>query len=280
MEVRELRDVFEKMYVQENETKEQITIRVQVVFTLMFAMVTVASYMLRMLDLDRYVFIGAGVVASLVVSFAFLAFASYFAIRAFWGNTFQQIPYAMAVKDYHGALVAYNNDVKNFTADGQPAPIAVDIKSEFETFLCNSYAECATHNSIANQERSRKVYESFRWLLCAYIPLGLAGVLFVGFDMDVSSPRKNFQIIDKYVGDQLGKVDASVGQIMNKTDELKEMLMSSAKSKSGEEDKKPAAVRPEPVKTAPLLPDPPKMRIILEDFQSRSVEVSNEPSKK
>jgi hypothetical protein len=69
MEVKELLVVFEKMYLQENEIKEKITIRVQIVFTLILAVITVSSYMLRMLDLDRYVFVGATIIASLVIFF-------------------------------------------------------------------------------------------------------------------------------------------------------------------------------------------------------------------
>ncbi|WP_213936855.1 hypothetical protein [Pseudomonas sp. dw_612] len=281
MEVKELLVVFEKMYLQENEIKEKITIRVQIVFTLMLAVITVSGYMLRMLDLDRYIFVGAAIIASLVVFFAGLAVSSKYAIRAFWGNTFKQMPPALEVKGYCNALVSYNEEVEKAIQDGDGVGAeAVDVRSEVDTYLSNAYEECATHNSEVNQERSRKVHESFKWLLVSFAPLGIAGVLFIGFDMDVSSPRKNYQVIDKYVGDQIGKVERSIALIASRTEELKGVQMSE-KDKVNVSPAKQTTSAPAPIKTSePAKPDAPRVRIVLEDDRSQSFEVSNESRKK
>ncbi|MFJ2282064.1 hypothetical protein ACIOUG_13085 [Pseudomonas sp. NPDC087803] len=281
MDVKELLGVFEKMYLQENEIKEKITIRVQILFTLILAVITVSSYMLRMLDLDRYVFIGAAIIASLVVFFAGLTVSSKYAIRAFWGNTFKQMPPALEVKGYCSALVSYNDEIEKAVREGDGLGAeAVDVRSEIDTYLSNAYEECATHNSEVNQERSRKVHESFKWLLFSFAPLGVAGILFVGFDMDVSSPRKNYQVIDKYVGDQIGKVERSIALIANQKEKLKEVQMSE-KNKGNVDSAKQPTEAPAPIKTSgPIKPDAPRVRIVLEDDRSQSFEVSNESRQK
>lgn len=207
MEAKELLAVFEKMYLLEAEIKEKITTRVQIVFTLILGVVTVSSYMLRMLDLDRFYWGVISIVALLVFFFGCLGMASKFAVRAFWGNTFKVMPSASDVKDLHDKLNLYNEDVRLAEEDGDFRSVRVDVRAKIEQYLCDKYEECATHNSDVNMERSRKVHESFRWLLVAFIPLGLAGSIFVICDMDVSSPRKNFQVIDKYVGDQLSRIE-------------------------------------------------------------------------
>ncbi|MGN4049929.1 hypothetical protein [Pseudomonas sp. SM4] len=279
MEVKELLVVFEKMYLQENEIKEKITIRVQIVFTLILAVITVSSYMLRMLDLDRYVFVGATIIASLVIFFASLGVSLNYAIRAFWGNTFKQMPPALEVKGYCSALVSYNEEVEKAIqeGDGDGGSVqAVDVRSEVDTYLSNAYEECATHNSEVNQERSRKVHEAFKLLLCSFVPLGVAGVLFVGFDMDVSSPRKNYQVIDKYVGDQIGKVERGIAIIADHAEKSKGVKMSD-KDKSNTDSAKQPTSTPAPIKTSgPTKPDAPRVRIVLEDDRSQSFEVNDE----
>lgn len=207
MEAKELLAVFEKMYLLEAEIKEKITTRVQIVFTLILGVVTVSSYMLRMLDLDRYYWGVAAIVALLVFFFGCLGMSSKFAVMAFWGNTFKVMPSASDVKELHGELILYNEEVRLAEEDKDFRSVRVDVRAKIEQYLCDKYEECATHNSDVNIKRSRKVHESFRWLLGAFVPLGLAGSIFVVCDMDVSSPRKNFQVVDKYVGDQLGRIE-------------------------------------------------------------------------
>lgn len=280
MEVKELLVVFEKMYLQENEIKEKITIRVQVLFTLILAVITVSSYMLRMLDLERYISVSASIIASLVVFYAGLAVSTKYAIRAFWGNTFKQMPPAVEVRGYCSALIIYNEEVeKAKSAHGAEAEV-IDVRAEIDTYLCNVYEECATHNSEINQERSRKVHESFKWLLRSFVPLGIAGILFVGFDMDISSPRKNFQVIDKYVGDQIGGVRNSIDLIASQVVELRKSYMSESK-KTGNKPGGQSENVTVPLKTgAPVKPSGPPVRIVLEDDRSQSIEVSDEQRKK
>lgn len=207
MEAKELLVVFEKMYLQESEIKEKVTIRIQIVFTLLLAIVTVLSYMLRMLDLDRSFGGVVLIVASSVVLLVFLGMASNLAVRAFWGNTFKLMPSASEIKEYHKELNEYNEGVRSAEARGDFQYALIDVRAEIELYLSDLYEECATHNAIVNMERSRKVHESFRWLLLSFVPLGIAGVMFVAYDMDVSSPRKNFQVIDSYVGGQLSRIE-------------------------------------------------------------------------
>ncbi|RON97117.1 hypothetical protein BK672_02145 [Pseudomonas fluorescens] len=280
MEVKELLVVFEKMYLQENEIKEKITIRVQILFTLILAVITVSSYMLRMLDLERYVLIAASIISSLVVFYAGLAVSAKYAVRAFWGNTFKQMPPAVEVRGYCSALISYNEEVEKAKSTLGAEVEVVDIRSEVDTYLSNVYEECATHNSEINQERSRKVHESFKWLLCSFVPLGIAGILFVGFDMDVSSPRKNFQVVDKYVGDQIGVARRSIDLVTSQVVELRESYMSDSK-RTGDKPGRQGENITAPLKTgAPVKPNGPPVRIVLEDDRSQSIEVSDEQRKK
>lgn len=287
MEVKELLIIFEKMYLQESEIKEKITIRVQIVFTLILAMITVSSYMLRMLDLDRYVYVAASIIAFLMLFLVCLGIASKYAVGAFWGNTFKLMPPAGEFKGYYDELVTYNGLLDSYRVElerfqqGNECPPMIDVRSEFELHLSNTYEECASHNSEVNQARSRKVHESFKWLLGAFVPLGVAGSLFVSFDMDVSSPRKNFQVIDKYVGDRLGNVDAVLKVVSGQADEIKEILMSKEKVESNlGADKNAPSTTPPPKSVAPVKPSGPQVRIVLEDSLSRSFEVNDDSKQK
>lgn len=286
MQRSELLIVFEKMYLQENDTKEKITIRIQIVFSLILALIAVSSYMLRMLDFGELRIIAYIIVSLVLLFLACLGTSSTLAVKAFWGNTFKQMPSASEIKQYCNALVQYNVDVEAAKGLPDPEAHAIDIKSELDEYLSDAFEECATNNADVNFTRSEMVHRSFKWLLSSLAPLGIAATLFIALDMDVSSPRKNYQVIDKYVGDQLGKIDVSLNSITGILNKLEAAKMSDPKnSTSSQEQGKHAQPAPssknnEQKKMQPKLPERPAVRISLEDTSGSLFEGNHDAGQK
>ncbi|WP_346830018.1 hypothetical protein ABDX87_23465 [Pseudomonas abietaniphila] len=282
MQRSELLIVFEKMYLQENDTKEKITIRVQLVFSLILALVAVSSYMLRMLDFTESKPVALSILVLVLVFLLCLGLSGVLAVRAFWGNTFKQMPAASEIKNYCNALVQYNLEVEAIKDSLDDGTQEVDIKSELDGYLSDAFEECATHNADVNFKRSTMVHQSFKWLLTSLIPLAISATLFVGLDMDVSSPRKNYQVIDKYVGDQLGKIDSSLSAMTESLKKLEGTKMSDPNTKkpASEQDSKaepsPGPAKDVPMQMKPKLPDRPSVRISLEDSSGNWAEVKHD----
>lgn len=278
MEIKDKLVIYEKMYLHESEAKEKITIRVQIVFTLIIAVVAVSSYILRMLDFTEYLHVAYVIIILLLVYLGLLGVACFYAVRAFWGNLFALVPSAKKVDDYCKQMEVYSAQVKAAELE------EINVRSEVEEFLCDSYKESAAHNYEVNKLRAGRVHLSFRFLLFSLAPLLCAGSLFIGFDMDASSPRKNYQIIDRYVGDQLGKLEKRLDIIAVNTSELKEVVMSASEdesAKGGQEDvpSKPInemSAAP-PLSAAPKKPERPQVQFVMNmEIRPRSPQV---PSK-
>lgn len=264
MEVKDKLVVYEKMYLHESEVKEKITIRVQIIFTLIIAVVAVSSYILRMLDFSEYLHVAYVIIILLLVFLGLLGVACFYAVRAFWGNLFALVPSAQKVDDYCKQMEIYSAEVK--AADLEE----INVRSEVEEFLCDSYRESAANNYEVNKLRAGRVHLSFRFLLFSLAPLLCAGSLFIGFDMDASSPRKNYQIIDKYVGDQLGALEKRLDIIAVNTSELKEVVMSASEDESakGEQEDTPSKPIVEmsaapPLSAAPKKPERPQVQFVM-----------------
>lgn len=87
------------MYVYEEEIKNSISIKTQLMFTAMFALLSVAAYLARFLDFTERPTM-AFIIALLVFSvIAIAAVSVYFNCRAFSGSEFNRMPYASEVKN-------------------------------------------------------------------------------------------------------------------------------------------------------------------------------------
>ncbi|WP_312918228.1 hypothetical protein [Stutzerimonas kunmingensis] len=251
----DLFELYEKLYFHELEIKEKITTRVQLVFTLMVMLYTVASYMLRMLDYSSAV----GVVVLFLLFFGafgvFSALAIPQLIRAFWGNVFQCIPSPCETEKYRAEVEGYCKDIISFNKENpdnkQPE---IDVSVEVKDYLYEKYKDCAAHNTVVNERRSVFVHEAFKWLIISAVPLLVAALLFIVIDLDVSSPRKEFSIRDKDVALELSRLNLAV-------DRLSRSVTANGEAGNMTNEKSEKKEKNDP----PVKPNRPASRAVLED---------------
>jgi hypothetical protein len=194
-------------------------------------------------------------------------------VRAFWGNTFQKIAPADEIRTYSTEMRDYAKAIEEHEME------PVDVRGEIEAYLCKVYCDGATHNYYVNGKRSERVHSSFKFLLWSIVFLILAGALFIAFDMDASSPRKDFRIVDQNLGGRLGELRDELELVVKSTNNLREVILKSSSSNSGPEMKESANV--EPVKQSlPEKPIPPKSRAMLDDVSYKDFEVKDDSTKK
>lgn len=181
---------YEKLYFHELEIREKITARIQFTFALLASAFTIMSYMIRMLNYDAapvviYIFWG---LSALFLLFFILCLMNL--VPAYWGNLYQLIPTPVGTDEYKGNIDAHNKKLEQYNSD-YPKNVQqiTATKTKVKDYLYNSYRDCSTHNSIANEWRSEQTYIGFKRLLISVVPLIFTGLLFVINDLDLSSPK-------------------------------------------------------------------------------------------
>jgi len=272
----DLGTTYEKMYIYEEEIKNNISLKTQLIFTAIFILVSTAVYLVRFLDFSTKPEIAY--IISLLVFFvaAISATSIYFNFRAFSGSEFNRMPYAEKVKEYYDEQINYNIEVDKYNSQveqGEILPL-VNPKKETEDFISKTYVRCATHNAVVNEQRSRWVFKSLLAFLIACIPLAIASLLFVIFDMDTSSPRKNLAIKDSYVGGEIASLknqiaraskNGTIADLEKRTIILEAILLNQGANQLSD-SKKTTGDEKQPKPEAPVKPSPPPLRTGLEDF--------------
>ncbi|MFA0304242.1 hypothetical protein AB4494_25160, partial [Vibrio sp. 10N.222.46.B3] len=168
---------------------------------------TILSYMLRMLDFTSNKFAVSTFVICTAVTFLISFGCLYYLIRAFWGNTYNGMPSPKETDVYREELILHRHQIAQYNMDypqNQQPEVIVDER--ISEHLYSKFRDCSTHNTAVNDRRSEQVHKSFKWLLFASIPMFIASVTFIIFDLDVFSPRKETSIIDQSVVNALNEI--------------------------------------------------------------------------
>ncbi len=276
----DLDSTYEKMYIYEEEIKDSISIKTQLIFTAIFILISTTVYLARFLDFSIKPDI-AYIIALLVCLVVIIAaFSTYFNFRAFSGSEFNRMPYASRVQEYYEEQIQYNIDAEQYNSavDPNDAIEYLDPKKETEAFISRTYINCATHNALINEERSRWVFKALAGFLLACIPLAIASLLFVVFDMDTSSPRKNLSIKDSYVGGEISSLKNQLA-ISSKSDALADIekrttILENIIDKKEEiqlsDSKKTSNTEQQPKPQAPIKPSAPPSRMMYDDVNGGS----------
>ena len=178
--------------------------------------------MLRMLDFSSNKELALVFSALAILSVTISSRGVFYLIKAFWGTEYKGVPdpvetdrYRVEVENHAESILQYNKD---YPENKQPE---VNVEAVLSKFLLEQVRDCATHNTYANEVRFTHVHNSVKWLLLAAIPFLSASVLFVAFDLDASSPRKETLIYNQSLVEKLASIN---GEIVNASSGYSEIL--------------------------------------------------------
>ena len=271
---------YEKMYIYEEQIKDNISVKTQLLFTAIFILISTTVYLARFLDFSFKPEV-AYIIATLITAVVSIAaLATYFNCKAFSGSEFNRMPYAVRVQEYYEQQIQYNAEVEqyNFAVEPEDAISTVDPEKETADFIKRTYVNCATHNALVNEKRSRLWFKAFAAFLTACVPLAVASLLFVIFDMDTSSPRKNLSIKDSYVGGEIASLRQQLAASSSATaladlekrtmllermslEKLENQMSDTKKGSTAEKQSKPPA---------PVKPSAPPSRMTYDDVNGGS----------
>ncbi len=179
------------LYFHELSARERIVSRLQLYFGFQASIVAAAAYMTRMLDYSCNWWVVLMFWICILASAAPLSGSIYFAIRALTGHTYATFPLAKEAIGHRARLIQYRLDHLSSEA---AAP-----KSGFpgvDAFAIQAIAECIDFNHNVNESRNRIIRRTFANICYAGGLLSLSAFVFVIFDLDTSSPRKNHLVED------------------------------------------------------------------------------------
>jgi hypothetical protein len=195
---KELLEHYKSIYYYELENKNHVSSRVQSVSAVLVLVFTLTIYMVRTFDYTTatpnliaifWVFIA--VYALLTVSVIVFLFLAY------WGNIFRAVSPPNAIEEHREKYDQYTKDYYSVN-DSNCNKIAT-LEEETESFIFEQFVECASHNSLLNQTRSKYIHRAFGMMSISFVPLLISCCTFVAFDLDTSSPRKAFSIQNKSI---------------------------------------------------------------------------------
>jgi hypothetical protein len=195
------------------EVREKLNNRIQVTLAILVTFFSITAYMARMFDLNSNILISAVFSLSLTVACICIVPAIIYAINAIKRNLYKGLPSAQEIEKFRKETEDYELEIKKYneTAD-KFHKVDDDFSSsvEMKGFLCDYFVKWSSYNTEVNDYRSKSIQESTDWIIRAAWPLIVSCILFIGFDLDTSSPRKNLLIGDVNVSNAIEKLTHSI----------------------------------------------------------------------
>ena len=189
MSKEEKRAFYEKLYFHEADTKEKLHARVQGVFAFFALIGTAISYVFKNLTFYNawtFYFIHGLLALSVIL----LLFASLKLRKAFWGNKYARIATPNEMQAYENQLKEHQTNQLKYQKENPLTSIdVVNVDEEIADWLNDSFRKAASHNMEVNSLRSEKIHEAIYLMFISLLPLAIAMLLFLSFNLDSSAPR-------------------------------------------------------------------------------------------
>jgi hypothetical protein len=241
MEPEKVFELYEKLYFHEVDAREKIAARLQIPLAILLSITSVFAIFLKGADFTNYS--GWNITFFVIVAISLLLHgvsAAYF-IKSFYGHSYEFIPTAVDSETYRQELIS---TYREFDDRDEL------VRKYFKEYLFKYYSECATKNTLANDQRSKFIHKCNTYFVINLIPLILAFIIFTFTGIDKNGVEKSYKVII----DQPIKLEIPESNI-NLNDEAVKMT--------------------QPNRPAP--PPPPPKRIIKEDVQVPSKPVTSKP---
>ncbi|AOR65106.1 hypothetical protein [Pectobacterium wasabiae] len=182
---------YEKIYFHEAELREKLYVRIQIVFAFYVFIVTSAIYIIRNIDYSG----GALAIAALILSVIcciVMAVSIFYLKRAFWGNEFKVISTPEEISRHLENLKEHKVKLEEYNAMyAYNKQKIINPEDGLDNFIFERLQRCSSHNMLINEWRSSQIHQSVYYFFLSLIPLLFSAVVFIGFDLDLSSSQKS-----------------------------------------------------------------------------------------
>lgn len=176
-------DFYQELYRLELDKKEKITQQAQLRFAVLLTVSSILLYMLKTMEINLNMYVLALFSLSLLLSSVGMLSAAICAYRVFWGNEYTYLANAMQYEDQRQVLI---------DAYGETMPDKVDVL--WRSLIIESVVAASESNHQVNLRRQQLMVSFTKRFNIALIAFVISGAIFIGLDIDSSSPRKAISV--------------------------------------------------------------------------------------
>lgn len=183
---------YENNYYKTLEARDRLLTRIQLTAAILFTEFTIISYMCRTVDIKNISPAVIFFIATITFTLAALLYSSFLLYKAYSDSSYQPIPYANAINAHFNDLIKHYK-TENYN-DEESRKMALD---DLEFFLINEYSDSSAVNDLKMEVRSKNSHSSIKMAFLSLIGIAFSSTIFIGNDMDASSPRKPLDVVVK-----------------------------------------------------------------------------------
>lgn len=183
-------ELLSEIYFHELDTRERIFNRLQLNFAVYASAIAVLAYMARMIDYGSNCQVVTLFYVGLIFSIVLISISIYLSINSLTGFEYKVFPKAQEVIDYKKEITNYAQTLKEYNETNDLNTEIPDPESSTNQYTAKCLARCIDHNSKINEYRRKGVRRSVWFMILSAIPIVFAAFLFIGFDLDATSPHK------------------------------------------------------------------------------------------
>ena len=158
-------DLYKELYHKENDRRGEIQNSLNIPIAVLTALSTVTYYFMITFDYRVETFLNFIFITIVSLTIACILISVYHLVRAFTEFTFTRsyeytgLPYTKELYDWYEQLK------EHFQVHGTDG----DARTHFNEYLEKSFVEHVDHNMFVNDQKSRFIFQSKRWMVFALI---------------------------------------------------------------------------------------------------------------
>ncbi|WP_272537846.1 hypothetical protein [Providencia sp. PROV193] len=196
----ELYLLYEKLYFKSLEERDRAISRFQLNVTIYTAFILSLFYIIKSIDYNIDLWKWILVIGTATATVIFIMFSLYHAYYSIAGiNKYEKLASCQKISEYFHTLVEYEKQEAKKNIDAEIKTLPIDISEDIKNFLCIRLGSAIDNNNMINEARMSRISKSTSYIWKSFISFFLCAGIFVAFDLDASTPRKNFAIEDKGV---------------------------------------------------------------------------------
>ena len=257
-----IRETLSELYFHELDARERIFNRLQVNLAIYASAFAVLAYMARVVDFGSSCMMLTLFYSSLVGTVPFLLASVAYTWSALTGYKYMVLPKASALVNYGEQLKEQATQINQYNEEYTQNIVVPDPKERLDEYVSEIMSRCIDQNYAINEARRQTIRKALQYLVYSAIPLTVASIIFVAYDLDASSRKVDTSY------DSSSPLVRSIGSIANRLDELAFSRITKEEPKMPTENHDTTPQVPRTPPPPPQEPKKPEPQYSTEDFKT------------
>ncbi|MCX2562334.1 hypothetical protein OQ252_13195 [Acetobacter farinalis] len=199
-------DLLREMYFYELDFREKSFTKAQFSVATNIAILTGVIYILRSTDNKANIHTLLLLYIPIFIGLVLIILSMVNIFKALTGHKYKLITPENGFNSLC-SLQQYNEDIRRYNIIHLANESEVNIESAMVEYFSPEIIECINSNLKINKNRSKNNRLAILFIIYSLIPFLFSAIIFIVFDLDASSPRKDQGIEDKSIENSLRSID-------------------------------------------------------------------------